>query len=133
MPRTPGPAVRAAVVDVACVVAFAAAGRSSHAEDGGVVGVLGTALPFLLAAAAGWVLARRQHPVRPWPAGVVVWAVTWVGGIVLRALGGDGIAPPFVAVAGVVLAVLLIGWRAVATAVSLAWRRRQPAGSARAR
>ncbi|WNB86678.1 DUF3054 domain-containing protein [Cellulomonas sp. ATA003] len=115
----------AAVLDAACVVAFAAAGRSSHAEGGGVVGVLGTAWPFLVAGAAGWVVARAwRRPTAVWPTGVVVWAVTWAGGLALRGLAGGGLAPAFVAVAGGVLALGLVGWRTVAMVVSGPARRR---------
>jgi hypothetical protein len=58
------------------------------------------------------------------PTGVVVWAVTWAGGLALRGLVGEGLAPAFVAVAAAVLAVLLLGWRALATTVSSASRAR---------
>jgi Protein of unknown function (DUF3054) len=126
--------VLAAALDAACVLGFAAAGRSSHARDGGVLGVLGTAWPFLVAAAVGWLAVRAGHaPLRPWPTGVAVWAVAWLGGMALRAASGDGTAPSFVVVAGLVLAALLIGWRVVATAVSLAGRRRRATGPARGR
>ncbi len=127
-------AVPAAAVDAACVLAFVVVGRSSHAEDGGVASVLGTAWPFLVAGAVGWLAARAwRRPGAVWPTGVVVWALTWAGGLALRGLWGDGLAPAFVAVAAVVLAALLVGWRAVATAVSRASRRPLPTGSARGR
>ena len=120
-------AVLSAVVDAACVLGFAAAGRSSHARDGGVLGVLGTGWPFLVAAAVGWLVARAwRAPHRPWPTGVAVWALAWVGGLALRAATGGGTAAAFVVVAGLVLGALLVGWRAVATALSLAVGRRRP-------
>ncbi len=49
-----------AVLDVLAVVLFAAVGRRSHAEGLDVVGVLGTALPFLVGTAVGWVLATTM-------------------------------------------------------------------------
>jgi hypothetical protein len=123
--------VLAAALDAACVLGFAAAGRSSHARDGGVLGVLGTAWPFLVAAAVGWLAVRAwRAPHRPWPTGVAVWAVAWLGGMALRAAAGDGTAPSFVVVAGLVLGALLVGWRVVATALSLAARRRRATGPA---
>jgi hypothetical protein len=122
---TARPIVAAAVLDAAAVLWFAAAGRSSHAESGGVLGVLGTAWPFLAGAAVGWVAVRAwRAPLRAWPTGVAVWAAAWALGLALRGLSGDGLAAPFVAVSAVVLAVLLIGWRGVATAVSAAVRGR---------
>ncbi|WP_146903289.1 DUF3054 domain-containing protein [Cellulomonas aerilata] len=115
----------AVALDVAVVVGFAAAGRSSHAESGDVAGVLGTAWPFLAAAAAGWLVTRAwRAPTRVRPTGVVVWAAAWGLGLALRGLSGDGLAAPFVAVSAVVLAAGLVGWRAVATALSAVRRRR---------
>lgn len=115
----------AAGLDAVCVLAFVATGRSSHAQDGGVAGVLGTAWPFLVAAALGWLAVRAwRSPARLWPVGVVVWAVTWAGGLTLRGLAGGGLAPAFVVVAAVALAVLLLGWRGLATAISARARRR---------
>ncbi|WP_298462549.1 DUF3054 domain-containing protein [uncultured Cellulomonas sp.] len=125
--------VLAGVLDVVVVVAFVAAGRSSHAESGGVVGVLTTAWPFLVACAVGWLVLRVwRSPWRVWPAGVALWAVTGAGGLALRGLAGGGLAPAFVAVAAGVLAVGLVGWRTVATLLSGSARRR-PVGSARGR
>jgi hypothetical protein len=43
-----------------------------------------------------------------------VWVGTLVGGMLLRAMTGGGVQVSFVLVAAVVLAVLLLGWRAVA-------------------
>jgi hypothetical protein len=145
-PATPSPHAGAASADVtwpvalavgldaACVLGFAAAGRSTHAEDGGLVGALGTAWPFLVACALGWLVARAwRRPARVWPTGVLVWALTWAGGLGLRGLAGEGLAPAFVAVAAVVLAVLLVGWRGLATTVSSVRRgraRRRTNGSA---
>jgi Protein of unknown function (DUF3054) len=122
--RVVSAAVPAAVLDAAVVLTFAAAGRSSHAEGGGLAGVLGTAWPFLVACALGWVVARAwRRPTLLRPTGVVVWALTWAGGLALRGLAGEGVAPAFVAVAAGVLALGLLGWRGVAM-VSSARRRR---------
>jgi Protein of unknown function (DUF3054) len=124
-------AVLDAVLDVAGVLAFAAAGRSTHDRDGGALGVLDTAWPFLAGAALGWVLVRAwRAPGRAWPTGVAVWAAAWVGGLVLRAATGDGTAPAFVVVAGFVLGALLVGRRVLVTALSPAARRRRAPRSA---
>lgn len=107
----------AAALDAVAVVVFAAAGRASHAEDSPVLGALGTAWPFLVGAVVGWALVRRRSgrwPLTVGP-GIPVWAATLVVGMLLRVVTGAGTAVSFVLVAGLVLAVLLLGWRAVAT------------------
>jgi len=119
--------VLAALADAACVLAFAAAGRASHAEAGALVDVLRIAWPFLAGGALAWVVTRAwRAPLRVWPQGVGIWALTWAFGMLLRGLAGDGRAPAFLLVAAVVLAALLIGWRGIAALVSAT---RRAAGS----
>jgi hypothetical protein len=113
------PAALGLVLDLVCVLVFAAVGRASHQESSPVLGVLTTAWPFLAGAGLGWTLVRwRSHR---WPTGVgpgvTVVVVTVLVGMVLRVLTGPGTAPTFVAVATLVLAALLLGWRAVAARV----------------
>ena len=82
-------------------------------------GVLATAWPFLVGLAVGWTLVRslsHQWALEVGPAISVVVA-TVVVGMLLRALTGQGTAPSFVLVATLVLAALLLGWRAVAARV----------------
>ncbi|HET7398357.1 MAG TPA: DUF3054 domain-containing protein [Intrasporangium sp.] len=102
-------------VDAVLVTAFAAAGRASHAESSAVAGALGTAWPFLVGTIVGWALVRLR--AKDWPLGVgpgiTVWFATLVLGMLLRRVTGGGTAATFVVVAGVVLALLLVGWRAV--------------------
>ena len=87
----------AAALDGVMILVFAAVGLASHEETNPVVGVLGTAWPFLVGAAAGWALVRWRS--RRWPLGVgpgipvVLCAV--VVGMLLRAVTGQGIAPAF--------------------------------------
>ncbi|WP_260980121.1 DUF3054 domain-containing protein [Agrococcus jejuensis] len=101
-------------IDVASVVLFAAVGRASH-ESFTVGGVALTALPFLVALAVGWVgsLAWRA-PHAPVRAGLPIWIVTLVGGMLGRMLLGEGTALAFVIVAALTLLLLLVGWRVVA-------------------
>jgi hypothetical protein len=109
------PAV-ALLLDLVLVLGFAAAGRATHAEGSALLGVLGTAWPFLVGAGIGWVLVRVLRGA--WPLelgpGITVWFATLVFGMVLRRLTGVGTAWPFVVVASLTLAVLLLGWRALA-------------------
>ena len=114
----------ALALDAALVVAFAAIGRATH-DDGGA-GVLGaggiglatTAWPFLAALVAGWLVSLAwRRPAAPLRTGVPVWLVTVVGGMLLRALSGQGTALPFVVVATLALLALLVGWRLLAALV----------------
>ena len=110
-------ALPALVVDVVAVVVFAILGRSSHNEADTFLGVLGTAWPFLAGAVIGHVVCRlvadlQGDPTR-WRPGLVVWASTFVLGLLLRVASGDTAAWSFVLVAGIVLAVFLLGWRTV--------------------
>jgi peptidoglycan/LPS O-acetylase OafA/YrhL len=110
--------------DVAAVLLFAAAGRSSHAEGLSAAGLLETAWPFLAGLAAGWVAVRARR--RRWPLGlgdaVVVWVAAVAGAMALRRATGDGTDPAFVLVAACVLGAALLGWRAVASPLRR-WRR----------
>jgi hypothetical protein len=114
------PAGVAVAVDAVLVLVFAAVGRASHDEGNALVGVLATAWPFLLGLAVGWALVRvlsQRWALEVGP-GVSVVLVTVVVGMLLRAVTGQGTAPSFVLVATLVLAALLLGWRAVAARVA---------------
>lgn len=108
------------VIDVAVVVVFALLGRVSHDEGELLLGTVGTAAPFVLGLLAGWLrapcaglsAAERARTVRfGW------WLLAWTmaGGIAIRWLVGEGLAPAFHAVATLVLGLGLVGrrWLAV--------------------
>jgi hypothetical protein len=109
-----------AALDAAAVLVFVLAGLASHDRSAGAA--LAVAAPFL---AAGLVahLAVRRGRERLWPGGVAVWLITWGGGMALRALLDDGVAPAFVAVGLAVLGALLLGWRAARALVRRRGRR----------
>jgi hypothetical protein len=115
-----------AVVDVLLVLVFCVIGRRNHDEANAVAGLASTAWPFLGGLVAGWIAALRLHaePVGLYPFGVSVWFGAVAGGMVLRVIGGQGTAFSFIIVASIVLAIFLIGWRALATFVG----RRRMAG-----
>lgn len=95
---------------------FAGLGRRSHETGSVLLGVPDTAWPFWAGAALGWAAtaaARRRVPTSLGD-GVVVLASTVVGGMVLRQLTDRETAGSFIVVTTVVLAALLLGWRAVA-------------------
>lgn len=112
-------------VDVLLVVLFCVIGRRSH-EEAVFTGLLHTVWPFATGLAAGWlaaVLLDRRRPgeepfagTRLWPTGVLIWASTLVVGMLLRVLAGQGTAISFIVVAGLVLALFLLGWRGAARA-----------------
>ncbi|MGK8521130.1 DUF3054 domain-containing protein [Nocardia asteroides] len=114
------------VADALLVVVFCAIGRRSH-DEAVLAGLLRTLWPFASGLAAGWVVAAalasrsgataRFDATALWPTGVVVWACTLVGGMLLRVVSGQGTALSFVLVAGGVLALFLLGWRAVCKVV----------------
>lgn len=107
----------AAALDAGAIVVFAAVGRANH--DEGILGRAGLGLattvwPFLAGAAIGWVIAKGWTKPCAWrPTGVIVWASTLVGGMLLRVASGQGVEVSFVIVAGLVLATFLIGWRVI--------------------
>jgi peptidoglycan/LPS O-acetylase OafA/YrhL len=107
--------VLSALADLTAVVLFVVLGRTSHDEGTWLGGVAATAAPFLVGTVVGWlvVLARRRSPqaVR---SGLMVLGSTVVVGMVVRHLAtGRAIPASFVVVATLVLALLMLGWRAV--------------------
>jgi hypothetical protein len=117
-PRSLGAIIGAAAADAVLIIAFAVTGRGSHDEPLDLAGVLATAWPFLAGAAVGWVAVRAwRRPLAAWPTGVAAWAGALIGGMLLRALTGQGTALPFIIVATLTLALFLIGWRAAVAAV----------------
>ncbi|MEE2057024.1 DUF3054 domain-containing protein [Rhodococcus artemisiae] len=120
----------ALVIDVILVIVFAALGRSSHDEGLDLVGLAGTAWPFLGGLTIGWFLTAwlyrdKFDAYAAVPTGLVLWVSTLVGGMLLRALTGQGTAAAFVIVATLFLGAVLIGWRVIARVVT---RRRVSTG-----
>ncbi|MCR2799754.1 DUF3054 domain-containing protein [Microbacterium sp. zg-Y818] len=109
-------AVTAFALDIVLVALFAAIGRASHDSAPFGLGLVTTAWPFLAALVVGWVVTLAwRRPAAPVRTGLGVWAVTVAGGMVLRAVTGQGTALPFIIVATLTLLLLLVGWRVVAT------------------
>ena len=107
------------------VVLFVALGRRNHDEDGTLSSVIGTAAPFLIGLAVGWVAARAWRRPDAFATGAAVWVATVVVGMTVRNLVFDrGTAASFVAVATAFVGVFLLGWRAV---LAVAARRQTPA------
>jgi hypothetical protein len=108
---------RLLALDVLAVLLFATVGRRTHAEGLSLAGMAGTAWPFLAGTVTGWGVARAWRRPSSATTGLTVWVAAVALGMLLRRLTGEGTAWPFVVVATVVLAALLLGWRAVALVV----------------
>lgn len=107
--------------DLGCVLALAVGGKGSHDAGESDWVVLAIGWPYALAAglAHAW-LASRGREARPvWPEGAIVLAATYALGMLLRAVSGRGLAPGFLVVAAVFLAVTMLGWRGVVRLAAL--------------
>ncbi len=114
----------ALAADVVAVVVFAAAGRASHASAGDLLGLLGTAAPFLVGLAVAWATPWVRSRPTGLKAGAVALAGTAVLGLALRAAFTGRLPLGFAIVTIVSLAVLLLGWRGLAAVVSRVAARR---------
>jgi len=109
----------ALAADLVCVIVFCTIGRRSHAEGLTVAGIAETAWPFLTGTLAGWLAARAwRRPTNLYPTGLTVWVVTVAVGMLLRKATSAGTATSFIVVASITTAVLLLGWRAIATVLA---------------
>ena len=109
-----GLAATALIVDAVLVIVFAGVGRGSHARAATVAGLFETAWPFLAGLAVIWLAAFVwRRPLAVVRAGVPVWIGTVALGMLLRMLSGQGTALPFVIVATLTLALMLVGWRII--------------------
>ncbi|MFD5175494.1 DUF3054 domain-containing protein [Nocardia sp. NPDC058379] len=108
--------------DALLVIVFCAIGRRSH-DEAVIAGLVKTVWPFAIGLLIGWALAvlvargTRFDATVLWPSGILIWLGTLVGGMVLRAVSGQGVAVSFIIVASCVLALFLLGWRAALSAL----------------
>ena len=103
--------------DALLVLVFVLIGRASHDENP-VLGALVTYWPFAVGLVVGWLVSRGwKAPLALLRTAVPVWICTVAIGMLLRALSFQGIQFSFVIVTTVVLAVFLVGWRALARLV----------------
>ncbi|HEY8788826.1 MAG TPA: DUF3054 domain-containing protein [Actinopolymorphaceae bacterium] len=120
----------AAAADLVAVVVFVAIGRRSHAESSALAGLAHTAWPFLSGALIGWLISRGwRAPTALKPTGLAVWLASAAGGMVLRAVSGQGVAASFVVVATIVLGMFFIGWRVIGWRVAVRIVHRRRSGS----
>jgi hypothetical protein len=105
----------AIAADVLAVLGFATLGRRSHAEGIEALGVLTTAAPFLLGLLIGWLGMRAGRAPLRLTVGLGVWSTVVVAGLGLRAALTHRLPPTFVLITAVSLALLLLGWRTLAS------------------
>lgn len=110
-------------MDVALVLLFVTMSRLSHDQSLAPDGVFGTAWPFLVGVAIGWLCTFSWRTTLSLYAALGVFGCTLLLGIGFRGLTYTGSQPSFVAMATSVLAVLLMGWRLI---IYLELRRREP-------
>lgn len=111
----------AVIADVVAVLIFALLARIAHNSDDlplSFAGWLDTTWPFLVGTALVWglIAADRLHqaPGSAW----VICALTWVTGMIFWGIRhGEFPHWSFMIVAGVMLVVLLIGWRAIVSRI----------------
>lgn len=100
--------------DVIWVLVFALIGRFSHAEGVTLFGALTTAWPFLVALIGVTIaLIGLKRPTESVLNGAILWAGTLLFGMWIRASSGGGVEVSFVIVAGLFLALGMLGWRLV--------------------
>jgi Protein of unknown function (DUF3054) len=106
---------RAAIcIDTAAVVVFVVVGRDSHSEGDAAGGLAAVAAPFAIGMALGWIASRRTTRPAGLRTGGVVWGCTAAVGLLLRAVVFVRPTPPlFMLVGATLLAVTLLGWRAI--------------------
>jgi hypothetical protein len=114
----------AAAADATAVVVFTASGRAFHDSGADLLGFIGTLAPFALGLFVAWAAPSvRAQPIRL-RSGLVVLVGTAVIGLALRAAFTGRLPPSFALIAGITLAVLLLGWRGIAALVTRAPARR---------
>ncbi|GAB3647281.1 DUF3054 domain-containing protein [Corynebacterium nasicanis] len=106
--------------DIVAIALFALLARIAHQTEEmplNVAGWLSTWWPFLVGVLVSWafILGLKLDAHRPFPAGVLTWAITVITGLGIWAFR-HGALPhwSFILVATLMSGLLLLGWRAVA-------------------
>jgi len=113
------------VLDLSVVVSFVVIGRDTHGFSIDWGATLEVALPFLLALSVGIGIVMAFMDPIGWLAGLVIAAVTVVGGLAFRKYVFDGgTATTFVVLTAAWMTAWMVGWRLVAWLVSRITRAR---------
>lgn len=107
------------VLDASVVVSFVVIGRDSHGFTNNWGATLEVALPFLLALSVGIGVVMLWMDPMNWAAGLVIAAVTVIGGLALRKyVFGDGTATTFVWLTAGWMTAWMVGWRLLAALIT---------------
>ncbi|MFT3860907.1 DUF3054 domain-containing protein [Micropruina sp.] len=102
-------------LDLLVVLSFAVIGRLSHGEAADPAGIATVAWPFTVALVGTTIaLIGMKRPTDQVLNGALAWVGTLGFGMWIRATAGAGVQVSFVVVAGIFLAVLMVGWRLLA-------------------
>ena len=113
------------VLDALVVVSFVVIGRDSHGFTNDLGATFEIALPFLLALSVGIGIAMAWMDPTSWLAGLVIAAVTVVGGLALRKyVFHDGTASTFVWLTAGWMTAWMVGWRLLASLIARIVQRR---------
>lgn len=112
------------VADALAVFVFVAIGLLQHGLTLNTDSVVSVGWTFAVGMLVGHLAIRSwRAPFALWPQGVFVWAITLVGAMALRTLFSQGTEVSFIVVTAIVLGVLMLSWRAVASFVTRHERR----------
>ncbi|MFC7376360.1 DUF3054 domain-containing protein [Brachybacterium sp. GCM10030268] len=105
----------ALVGDLLVVILFVAIGFVQHGTPLTSQNLFLVGWPFAVGVLLGHLAIRAwRAPFRLWPHGLFVWAIMLATAMAIRTLFGGGTETSFVIVTGVVTAIGMLGWRAVA-------------------
>lgn len=121
----------ALVGDLLAILLFVAIGLLQHGEPLTGASLFSVAWTFTVGMLIGHLAVQSwRRPFGLWPQGVLIWAITLVGGMALRTLFQQGTEVSFVIVTALVLAVFLLGWRAIASRLAGERAGRRPRSAA---
>ncbi len=83
----------------------------------GAIHLFGGAFPFMLANFLGWAGLMLAQRYEIGFTGLVVWGATVVVGLIFRFMNGLPVPPMFMLTSAIFLAIVLLGWRAIAIAI----------------
>lgn len=103
-------ALQVFLVDAALTLAFVVIGMAAHDSGSNFIE---TAWPFLAALVIAWLIPWVHRQPVSMRAGIIVWLITALGGLGLRAASDNSLSMPFPLVAIGFLLLFLVGWRIV--------------------
>lgn len=115
---------QALLADAIAIALFALFARLAHQSESmplSFVGWLNTLWPFLLGGVIAWgvITAAKWDGVRLMPAGATAWLITAGTGLLIWSVRNGSVPHwSFILVATLSTLVLMLGWRALATAFS---------------